>query len=107
MSIPIDSIHADLPTTLIASAKATPSKWVDYYELTKPRMNCLVVITTMVGFYMATPGAINRRLLIATLIGTALTAAGASVLNQFAERELDALMPRTRNRPVASGRIAP
>src|SRR5437763_6610138 len=92
----------DLPST------ATSAKWVDYYELTKPRMNFLVVLTTMVGFYMASGAhALNWPLLIATLIGTALTASGASVLNQFAERDFDALMPRTRNRPLPARRVTP
>src|SRR6266536_3544139 len=94
----------DIPPT-IAPAKRI-AKWVDFYELTKPRMNFLVVLTTMVGFFMAADRVDWRRLLV-TIIGTALTAAGASVLNQFAERRLDALMPRTRNRPVVTGRIAP
>src|SRR4051794_11766275 len=90
-----------------ARRDATTSRAVDFYELTKPRMNFLVVITTMVGFYMASPGAIDWRLLLATLVGTALTAAGARVLNQYVEREQDKLMPRTRTRPLPAGRVAP
>lgn len=88
--------------TLIEEA---PSKWGDFYELTKPRMNFLVLVTTLVGFYMASTESMDWKLLVATLIGTALTAAGASVLNQFIERDLDILMPRTRNRPLAARRI--
>jgi protoheme IX farnesyltransferase len=87
------------------SAQAAPSKWVDFYELTKPRMNFLVLLTTLVGFYMASSAKLDWMLLIPALIGTALTAGGASVLNQFIERDLDALMPRTRNRPLAAGRV--
>lgn len=89
--------------------RAAPSRWADFYDLTKPRMNFLVLVTTLVGFYMAVGeyGRINWTLLLPTLIGTALCAAGASVLNQFIERDLDRLMPRTRNRPVPAGRIAP
>src|SRR5688572_16806536 len=90
----------DLPPIAHAASKAAPAKWVDYYELTKPRMNFLVVLTTMVGFYMASDHSMNWGLLAMTLLGTALTAAGASVLNQFAERAFDAMMPRTRNRPL-------
>ena len=86
---------------------AVPSRWVDYYELTKPRMNFLVVITTMVGFYMAAQFGIDWLLLVHTLLGTALTAAGASVLNQYVERDIDKLMPRTMDRPVPAGRISP
>jgi protoheme IX farnesyltransferase len=85
------------------------SRAVDFYELTKPRMNFLVVITTMVGFYMVPAGPTGRDylLLAATLIGTLLTAAGASVLNQYIERDFDKLMPRTKDRPLPGGRIAP
>lgn len=104
----MDSIESDEMSPAVSNAAAlTPSIWVDYYELTKPRMNFLVVITTMVGLYMAAPGRFDWRLVVATLIGTAMTAAGASVLNQVVERKHDALMPRTRNRPVVAGRISP
>jgi protoheme IX farnesyltransferase len=71
-------------------------------------MNFLVVITTMVGFYMASAGGeIGWLLMLHTLLGTALTAASAAVLNQVIERRLDALMPRTKNRPLVTGRISP
>jgi heme o synthase len=90
-----------------AAATRVPSRLADFYELTKPRMNFLVVITTMVGFYLASTGGLQWVLLLSTLIGTALTAAGASVLNQYVEREHDRLMPRTRNRPLPADRLAP
>src|SRR3954452_19146750 len=95
------------PSHVVAAAAVEPSRATDFYELTKPRMNFLVVITTMVGYFMASRGEANWPLLLHTLIGTALTAAGASVLNQLIERDLDKLMPRTRNRPLPAGRIAP
>ena len=85
----------ETPATIAASAKA-PSRLADFYELTKPRMNFLVVITTMVGFCMAwRTGPMNLLLLLHTVVGTALTAACAAVLNQVIEREQDAKMPRT------------
>src|SRR5882724_5514155 len=91
-----------------AVARSSSLRLADFYELTKPRMNFLVVITTMVGFYMAAAaGQINWLLMLHTLVGTALTAASASALNQLIERRFDALMPRTRNRPLVTGRIAP
>ena len=83
------------------------SRFNDFYELTKPRMNLLVVLTTAVGFYMASPGTIDWWLLLHTALGTALTAAGAAVLNQLVERDFDKLMPRTRNRPLPAGRVTP
>lgn len=88
-----------------APVDAAPSILADYYELTKPRMNFLVVVTTAVGFYMASALGIDWELLLHTILGTALTAAGASVLNQYVEREYDKHMPRTRNRPLAAERV--
>lgn len=70
-------------------------------------MNFLVLVTTMVGYYMAARGRPDWSRFVSTLLGTALTAAGASVLNQLAERNFDALMPRTANRPIPAGRISP
>ena len=78
----------------------------DFVALTKPRMNFLVVATTGVGYFMAGHSS-GLALLIHTILGTALTAAGSSVLNQYIERTLDARMPRTSNRPLPAGRIAP
>ena len=86
------------------SGDAVPSRWVDFYELTKPRMNFLVVVTTMVGYYMAAHGPADWLRVVYTLIGTALTAAGSSVFNQYIERSLDLRMTRTANRPLPGGR---
>lgn len=86
---------------------AARSRLADFCELTKPRMNFLVVVTTMVGFFMGMkPGFTDWALLAHCLIGTALAAAGASVLNQYVEREYDALMRRTANRPLPAGRVS-
>ncbi len=89
-----------------ARVDTAPSRLRDFYELTKPRMNFLVICTTAVGFAMA-PHHRQWMLLIHAIIGTAMTAASASVLNQLIERSYDALMPRTRNRPLPGGRISP
>jgi protoheme IX farnesyltransferase len=95
------------PPPAASRARVATSRWTDFYELTKPRMNFLVLVTTLVGFYLAGGSKLNWVLLLPTLVGTALCAAGASVLNQFVERDLDKLMPRTRNRPIPAGRIEP
>jgi protoheme IX farnesyltransferase len=79
----------------------------DFLELTKPRITLLVLITTMVGFYLASPGALDGLLLLHTIVGTGLVAGGASALNQYLERDLDARMVRTRNRPIPDGRLLP
>jgi len=82
-----------------------PSALADFLELIKVRMNLLVVTTTVVGFYMAVRQHTDWMRLPATLIGTAFCAAGASALNQCIERRRDALMPRTRNRPLPMRRL--
>jgi len=79
----------------------------DYVTLAKPRLNMLVVATTLAGYYMAAPRGLGWALLLHTLAGTALVASGASAFNQLLEIESDGLMRRTRARPLPSGRIAP
>lgn len=79
----------------------------DFIALTKPRLVMMVVLTTCVGFYLGTPGRINWWLLLHTLIGTGLSAGGTLALNQFLERDRDALMRRTMKRPLPAGRVNP
>lgn len=79
----------------------------DFMELVKARLSLLVLITTLVGFLLAWRGPINYLLLSMTLIGTALSACGASALNQWWERHLDALMKRTHDRPLPAKRLHP
>jgi len=79
----------------------------DYLELTKPRITLTVVMTALVGFVMGSRGPVSFSRLAVALAGTALVAAGASALNMLLERRTDALMLRTRNRPVAAGRLRP
>ena len=79
----------------------------DFLELTKARLSLLVLITTLVGFLLGWNGPVDYFLLGATLFGTALSACGASALNQWWERALDALMKRTEDRPLPSKRLHP
>jgi protoheme IX farnesyltransferase len=82
-------------------------RFADFFELTKPRITFLVLITTLVGFYMGSRDGINFVLLLHAILGTGLVASGASALNQYYERELDARMLRTRGRPLPDGRLVP
>ncbi len=77
----------------------------DFVELTKPRITTLVVLTALVGYVMASPAAPPALALLFALAGTGLVAAGASALNMVLERDTDALMHRTRTRPLAAGRL--
>jgi protoheme IX farnesyltransferase len=78
-----------------------------FWDLTKPRIVGLVLVTVGAAFALASPGAIVWTLLLHTLVGTALVAGGTNALNQVLEADVDALMPRTRWRPLPSGRLAP
>jgi heme o synthase len=80
---------------------------LDYLALTKPRVVLMVLITAFVGFYLASPGEIHWLLLGHTLIGVTLASGGTLALNQYLERELDAHMVRTRERPLPEGRLQP
>lgn len=88
-------------------ARAMFAKAKDYWTLTKPEVNFLVVASAFAGFYVAKQGHIVPGLLIHTLIGTVLVASGTATLNQFMERGGDAQMRRTSYRPLPSGRMAP
>lgn len=76
-------------------------------ELVKARLTFLVVLTTSVGFYSGSSTPVDFALLLHVSWGTALLAGGAAVLNQFLERDFDARMRRTSDRPLPSGRISP
>jgi len=81
----------------------------DYWALTKPEVNFLILITTVVGFYLASVR--DERFsfvgLFNTLLGTLLVASGTGALNQYLERKFDAQMRRTARRPAAAGRLKP
>jgi len=80
---------------------------LDFLELTKPRVALMVLVTTFVGFYLGSEPLAGYLRLIETLVGTALAAGGTLALNQFLERDADALMERTRHRPIPDGRVQP
>jgi heme o synthase len=96
-----------------ASTVCTPalvlsrSRVADYVELTKPRVAVLVLFTVAAGAWLAGWGQPDVLTLLHALFGTALVAGGASALNQLLERHSDALMRRTENRPLPSGRLQP
>jgi len=81
------------------------SALADLYELTKPGITRLVLVTTAVGFYLGSSGSLDWVLLVNVLLGTGLLAAGTNALNQWAERGVDAEMKRTRGRPLPAGRL--
>jgi protoheme IX farnesyltransferase len=83
------------------------SRVFDFVELTKPRMSVLILFTVAIGALLAEGRVPATLILVHTLLGTAMVAAGASALNQYLERHLDAQMRRTENRSLPSGRVQP
>src|SRR5262249_47284712 len=79
----------------------------DFLALTKPRLNLLVLFTTLTGLYIAAPAGVPIATLINTLLGTALVAGGSAAVHQVWGRDTDGLMRRTRPRPLPGGRLRP
>jgi heme o synthase len=91
----------------LAAPRRTTALVGDYVALTKPRLNFLVVATSAAGYYLGAASPIEPGAMIVAVAGTALVAGGAAVLNQLYERDTDALMRRTRMRPLPAGRVVP
>lgn len=99
-------IQADAAAVPLPAGR-TAARLADYVALAKPRLNFLVVATSAAGYYLASPGSPEALPMSSAVIGTALVAGGAAALNQVFERDTDALMLRTRLRPLPDRRIAP
>ena len=79
----------------------------DYYELTKPKVVLLLLLTALVGMCLASDNWISWQILIAGLTGIGFLSSAAAVVNHVVDREIDAKMARTFNRPVAKGKVTP
>jgi protoheme IX farnesyltransferase len=100
----VDALDVKTPAHF-STATAGRTRAADFFALTKPRLNFLVVITAGVGYYLGAWHELSVMKLVEAIAGTALVAGGAAGLNQVYERETDGLMWRTRKRPVAAGRL--
>ncbi len=78
-----------------------------FYQLTKPRVVSLIVFTAVIGMFLATPGMVPLQALIAGTVGIALTAGAAAAVNCLVEQRIDAVMARTRARPLPRGQVTP
>jgi heme o synthase len=98
-----------MPTEIVVGAIARDRRRVitDLLVLTKPRVVMMVLVTTLVGYYVALPGEADWARVLHLIIGTMLAAGGTLALNQYLEREVDARMERTRLRPLPAGRLMP
>ena len=97
---------ADAATIPIPATRRASSSLGDYFALTKPRLNFLVVATSAAGYFLGGPSRPDIVSMTQAVGGTALVAGGAAVLNQLMERDTDALMRRTRRRPLPDGRVS-
>jgi protoheme IX farnesyltransferase len=97
------------PTEVIAASIARDRRQVavDLLALTKPRVVVMILVTTLVGYYVGLTGAPDYVRMLHLIIGTLLAAGGTLALNQYWERHVDALMERTRTRPLPDGRLQP
>src|SRR6266436_9655220 len=103
-------VNAQLAPSVSQHGGVAGNTLSDYWALTKPEVNFLILITTGVGFYLgcgneARP--VSFLGLFNTLLGTLLVASGTGTLNQYIERKFDAQMHRTARRPAAAGRLKP
>ena len=103
---PVVPAASDFVARNAAQRNGWRDKLADYWTLTKPEVNTLVLASTLAGLYLGWRGPMNFALLFHTLTGTLLVASGTATLNQWMEREGDARMRRTANRPLPAGRLS-
>ncbi|MCW8128413.1 heme o synthase [Microbulbifer halophilus] len=89
------------------TAVLSAASWRDYYELTKPRVVMLMILTSVIGMLLAVPGMVPVDILVLGNLGIALCAGSAATVNHLVDRHIDLRMARTSNRPVARGRVEP
>lgn len=100
----MDTIAVELQETRSFGARV---RIAAYVEMTKPRIAFMLVLTSAAGFYLGTKEAFDAMLFVNAMIGIALLAFGVATLNQYIERDTDALMDRTAKRPLPTGKISP
>ena len=83
-----------------------PVTWRDYLELTKPKVVALMLLTAVIGMFMAVPGMVPWQALIFGNLGIGLCAGSAAAVNHLVDQRIDQVMARTRNRPLAKGRVS-
>jgi protoheme IX farnesyltransferase len=81
------------------------ASWRDYKELTKPNVVLLMILTSVIGMFMAVPGMVPLNILIIGNLGIAMVAGAAAAINHLVDQQVDQHMARTRNRPMAQGRV--
>jgi len=91
----------------LLSERGAQATWRDYLELTKPKVVLLMLITSLVGMFLATRAGVPWTVLLFGNLGIALCAGGAAAVNHVVDRQIDSVMARTHKRPLAEGRVSP
>ena len=99
-----NSVRIKPSSPLVTESVTAKSRWMDFVELTKPKLSMMSIITALLGYFAARPPR-DIAVFLSLVVGTTLTAAGSAILNQWWERDEDALMMRTRDRPLPRGTI--
>ena len=92
--------------SVLSEGKIKSTSWRDYLELCKPRVVLLMLLTVLVGMFLATPGWVPCVTLIASLVGIGFCAGSAAAINHLVDKRIDAIMARTKKRPIARGQIS-
>jgi protoheme IX farnesyltransferase len=101
----VEPLRKDDRNARAAQADVASTSWRDYFELTKPRVVTLIIFTAVIGMFMAVPGLPPWRALVFGTLGIWLAAASAAAINHVLDRRIDAVMARTRNRPLPRGHM--
>ncbi len=83
------------------------ASWRDYYEMTKPRVVMMMILTAMVGMFLAVPGMVPLDALLWGNVGIALVASAGAVVNHLIDHRIDTIMQRTLKRPIPQGKVTP
>ena len=95
-----------MATAQLNSLDQPKAGWRDYYELTKPKVVALMILTSLVGMFLATDGMVSWQVLLFGNLGIALVAGGGAAVNHLVDSGIDRIMARTQKRPVATGRVS-
>ena len=87
-------------------SRETQATWRDYYEITKPRVVALLVLTALVGMCLSVPTAVPWQVLIPAMVGIAFLSSAAAAINHIVDKRIDSEMGRTFHRPLAEGRLS-
>jgi protoheme IX farnesyltransferase len=90
----------------VAQEESIPVSWRDYLELTKPIVVALMILTSVIGMFLSVPGMVPWEILVFGNLGIALCAGSAAAVNHLVDQRIDLVMARTKNRPIAQGRLA-